>query len=153
MTSANFRRNYGIPCLHGSYALDPDEDNYYFLENGTILTINSTNPPLITQEDYCLAVIQIDEEISLTLVAVCIPPEDRQPTEFIIFYFLSAVSLNLLFIIYMLLKDLQNIHGMVVRAHVFMLSIGYYALAANNLGTEFSFQYDFICLSFGNYCI
>lgn len=150
MTSVDFERVYGVPCRDGGYGLEPGEA-FYFQEDGTIRTVNLTDPALITQAHYCLAAVQIDNVTRMTFTVVCYPPENQKPIIFIIFWLLSGVSLTLTFVVYSLIADLQNIHGMVVRSHVFVLSIAYYALVATNLGKEISFQFDFVCLTLGNY--
>lgn len=152
LTSDDFRRINYYPCTDGSFGINPAEDVHYFLENGTIYTENLTYPALITQNDYCLALMRNEENATYnTVIAVCLPKEDDVPKFFSVASLLSAIFLAATFFIYVVIADLQNIHGIIVRAYVAMLMTAYFALAIVQLGDQYVLEVVELCQALGNY--
>ncbi|XP_024940968.1 probable G-protein coupled receptor Mth-like 3 [Cephus cinctus] len=137
----DFRMVYGIPCPSGSYALDSGQPNYdvfYFLDNGTIYEDSSgTGKPnrILEIDDFCFASLP-GENGSQTVVAVCFPPANTIPSFYPIAMILSTPFLAATFVVYTVIPDLQNLHGLTLRAYIAMLFIAYMALAVIQFGGE-----------------
>ncbi|OXU30940.1 hypothetical protein TSAR_002778 [Trichomalopsis sarcophagae] len=150
-TLDDFSIVYQYPCEADSFGMYPGDDDFYLLENGTILTVNLTSPSLITQIDYCVTVHMDADNNSVTVIAVCLPPESSIPMFYSIFNFMSALFLLGTFFIYTVISDLQNIHGIIVRAYVSALTVAYFALAIVQFGDQYVLERLLICQALGKY--
>lgn len=141
------------PCEFGSFAIDPEEDIFFFLDNGQILTKNVTYPALIDQSHYCLAItLNHDKITSKTIVAVCLPPDSNEiPKIYSIFHLISSIFLIATFIVYNFLPHLQNIHRNIVKTYVLILGIAYFALAVTQFGGQLVISQKHLCCSLGKY--
>ncbi|XP_031779177.1 G-protein coupled receptor Mth2 isoform X1 [Nasonia vitripennis] len=144
-TPDDFPKVYQYLCETDSFGIYPGVDDFYLLENGTIFTENLTSPNLITQIDYCMTVHMDADNNSLTVIAVCLPPDSSIPMLYSIFNLMSAIFLLGTFFIYTVISDLKNIHGIIVRAYVSVLTVAYFALAVVQLGDQYVLERLPIC--------
>lgn len=126
----------------------PEWDVFYFLENGTIFTVNVTKKVLLTVDDYCLAEI-LDENGTRSIIAVCFPPTKTNSILYPIATLLSTPFLLGTFVVYALLPELSNLPGSVLKAYVFMLLVAYVAVATVQLGDEKVLNSLPLCVSLG----
>ncbi|XP_008552574.1 G-protein coupled receptor Mth2 isoform X2 [Microplitis demolitor] len=149
------KKKYGIPCENGLYALNPDSPDYdifYLLENGTIYqnnTLFGVPDAWLNVNDYCLANIQRENE-TYSVVAVCLPNSyDKEiPFTYRIGILLSIPFFAVTFLVYALLPELKNIHGITLMAYVGSLFIAYVTLAVVQIGDCAISNIRSLCISF-----
>ncbi|XP_025602384.2 G-protein coupled receptor Mth2-like isoform X8 [Athalia rosae] len=143
-----YARVYGFPCASGSYALSPDEnpeDEFYLLENGTIYKPKYLEGTLLGTSDYCFASVLRGNE-SETVVAVCFADySDTIPLIYPVAMLLSTPFLIATFVIYTVIPELDNIHGLTLRAYVGVLFLAYIALVTAQLGDQAVLATDALC--------
>ncbi|XP_057321000.1 G-protein coupled receptor Mth2-like isoform X4 [Microplitis mediator] len=149
------KKKYGIPCDNGLYALNsdsPEYDIFYLLENGTIYQNNtSVGAPdtWLNVNDYCLANIQRENK-TYSVVAVCLSNsyEKEIPFTYRIGILLSIPFFAVTFLVYALLPELKNIHGITLMAYVGSLCIAYITLAVVQIGDSAISNIRRLCSSF-----
>lgn len=150
VNNKHFRFKTWNPCVDSyRYSLNPNssfEDTWYLLPNGSILRPNITPPDLLNYNKYCLARLIDSEEY---LVFYC---DETSPDNGNLLYSLSTLAsvpfLVATYIIYWVLPDLRNLHGLTLRGYVGCLAIAYSILAMVQLIPQYQIPYD-VCILFG----
>lgn len=146
----------GNPCPDASrYALQPhtdEDDKWYLLSNGSILRPLSKEKRLLEYNKYCLARVERTVYQYLEyLVFFCeYPTEDDNNGEIIYSYGMlaSVPFLVATYVVYWLLPDLRNLHGLTLRGYVGCLAIAYSMLGMLQLTPQEQIPTS-ICITFG----
>lgn len=152
ITVQDFQQIYHNPCLRGNYGLNPEMNKFYFLDNGTIKKENTNE--LLLPNKYCLATI-LRNNHSSTVVAECSIPDCLVSTDNLtiygIGYFISSVFLAAVLFVYVVLRELQNLYGLVLRSYVGMLMVSQVALGFNQLVSKPIFVVKPLCKTMGKH--
>lgn len=145
------------PCVgRNRYSLNPrkyQDEKWYLLSNGSILRplAEVLEDSLLNYDQYCLARVQKYEFLEY-LVFFCEDayPEDDDDGDVVYAYGMlaSVPFLTATYLIYWLLPDLRNLHGLTLRGYVACLTIGYVMLAAVQLTPQEQIPYV-VCIIFG----
>ena len=139
-TDADVHLIYGNPCKGEAYVLNPSpdfpEDMYYLLNTGILFVPAIRNHTL---DDFCMEAF---EEYNQILPLVCITEDDvlivDKPTEQTLLnpigMIISLPFLLLTFMVYAVLSELKNLHGLCLMSYVGCLFIAYTILAIVQLG-------------------
>lgn len=142
------------PCVGMKrYSLDPHmykDDEWYLLFNGSILRPLSEEleERLLDYHQYCLA--QVESIYQEYLVFFC---EESYPKDNgnVIYSFGMLASVPFLvatYVVYWLLPDLRNLHGLTLRGYVGCLAVAYSMLGVLQLTSEEQIS-NSICFTFG----
>lgn len=138
------------------YSLHPhiyEEDEWYLLSNGSILRPLSEEPEelLLDYHQYCLARVR-SYEYPEYLVFFCdevFPVDNNNGGVIYSFGMLASVPfLVATYIVYWLLPDLRNLHGLTLRGYVGCLALAYSILGMLQLTPQERISND-ICIIFG----
>ncbi|XP_063973107.1 G-protein coupled receptor Mth2-like isoform X3 [Diachasmimorpha longicaudata] len=147
----DFQRIYRIPCKHGFYELSSDPpifDVFYLLENGRIFLNNSQHKlpdAFLEIDDFCLS-SWMGETETFTRIIACYPPPRREiPVAYTISLVMSMPFLAATFLVYALLPELRNIHGMTLMLYVASLFSGYMGLIVVQFGAASPWHHKGFC--------
>ncbi|XP_063973101.1 G-protein coupled receptor Mth2-like isoform X1 [Diachasmimorpha longicaudata] len=143
------------PCHNASkWRLNPKvkADEFKLLDNGSIYTVHDQN--IIGFENYCLAFVDGD----IFSVVQCFDMDYEAPEEsnssglkmaafMPIGLVLSVPCLIATFVVYSVLPELDNMHGMILRAYVGQLGLAYTLLATLKIVPVVSHNQD-TCVTF-----
>lgn len=162
-SSDDFERIYGIPCWD-KYALNPDSEEYYLLENGSIYgkVLDDRPSTMLNINDFCLAIAMVpyenDTRVLMSIVATCFPtflyedePQDKIPPWYSIGLILSTPFLLLTFLTYCIIPDINEIYRKCVQAYVAMLFFAYIALGIVQIGGDEIVDIPHLCITLGNF--
>jgi hypothetical protein len=144
------------PCVgRNRYPLNPhvyEDEKWYLLSNGSILRplTKESEDRLLNYSQYCLARVR-SHEYSEYLVFFCeeASPEDDSGGVVYSFGMLASVPfLTTTYIVYWLLPDLRNLHGLTLRGYVGCLATAYGMLAVVQLTPQEQIPYV-ICIALG----
>lgn len=139
MSPSSFIRSYEFSCDGSTYDLEsfsPKNDRFHLMENGSIYVNESTDGAedyWLGTEDYCLY-SRTTENGTRIVVSVCMPYidngltfDDLLPEKILypISISLSLVFLAATFLVYTILPELKNVHGLILRAYIACLFVFY----------------------------
>ncbi|XP_011341055.1 G-protein coupled receptor Mth2 isoform X3 [Ooceraea biroi] len=142
------------PCAGGNrYSLSPhvyEDEKWYLLPNGSILRPRAEQPQdrILNYSQYCLARAR-SEEYRDYLVFFCEEayPEDDSGGVVYSYGMLASVSfLTATYVVYWLLPELRNLHGLTLRGYVGCLAMAYGMLAVVQLTPQEQIPYV-ICIA------
>lgn len=156
---SNLSRYYPVfldPCHGGDhYALDPEieeSDEYWLLSNGSFwhprisMIRNYTN--------YCLSKKPGDVEKSYR-VRACFDEVDighRKVETYRFGMMISVVFFAATFLVYCLLPELHNLHGLTLRGYTGCLIVAYSSLVFLNVFPDYQISYN-VCRLLGKFCL
>jgi len=148
------------PCAgRNRYPLNPyvyEDEKWYLLSNGSILRplARESEDRLLNYSQYCLARVK-SHEYSEYLVFFCEEPSSEDDSGEVIFFGLysfgmlaSVPFLIATYIVYWLLPDLRNLHGLTLREYVGCLAMAYSILAVTQLTPQEQIPHV-ICIALG----
>lgn len=145
------------PCAGGiRYALNPHyyiDEKWYLLSNGSILRplAEKAEDRLLTYRQYCLARVR-HYEYEEYLVFFCEEgthlPEKNGDVVYSFGIIASVPFLLATYIVYWLLPELKNLHGLTLRGYVGCLAMAYSMLAWVQLTSQDRISHSF-CISIG----
>lgn len=147
----HFRILYGDVCRHGKFMLDPitqPNDQYDLMEDGTIRLSES----YIDASGYCLETLNGSDEIR---TLVCFPAQDEDAetkamfTAYPIGMIISIPFMVITFLVYSILPELRNLHGISLMCHSVVLLSAYLFLSIIQISSN-SLSI-FKCTLFGEY--
>lgn len=144
-TVDSFRFVVRDPCNNGDrYRLDPDEypdDRFMFLDNGTIYKPVEN---VVLEQNFCFARMNRDEYV----VLVCFESEEEQESLLPIGLIISTPFFFATFLVYTVIPELRNMHGLTLRGYVGCLFLAYTMLAVVQVTPE-ELVTDPLCVAFG----
>lgn len=129
-------------------------DEFKLLNNGTIIKVNGV---LITINNYCLSIIDrdsysvvlcLDPKIKINDIIYINSTDEKINPSLPIGMIISIPFMILTFVIYSIIPDLKNIHGLTLRGYISTLCIGYALLAMMQI-TSSDYFTDSICIAIG----
>lgn len=153
----HFDIKFRNPCKEQLYSLDPPEDTFYLLENGTVYqndTLSEINPHLFHETNkFCLVNIFVGNNTeSTSKIGICFGeslPDPKIKNKQAIYYPIamsfSALFLLMTFFVYSCLPDLRNIHGVTVMSYVVCLFFGYIAIIVVQIGDSELIKMENLC--------
>lgn len=135
----NFRLLYWDPCIETERSpLNPNDypdEKFYLLKNGSFyLPFSAQEKRILNPEQYCLAAI---EHISAQEYLVIFCEEKTVKVDsvnsglfFSIGMIVSVLFLLITWLVYTLIKELQNLHGVVLRVYILSLTVSFSILSA-----------------------
>jgi len=129
-----------------------EDEKWYLLSNGSILRplARESEDRLLNYSQYCLARVR-SHEYREYLVFFCEEayPEDDSGGIVYSFGMLASVPfLTTTYVVYWLLPDLRNLHGLTLRGYVGCLAMAYGMLAVVQLTPQEEIPYV-ICIALG----
>ncbi|XP_034950133.1 G-protein coupled receptor Mth2-like [Chelonus insularis] len=155
-TGDDFQLQYNLPCNWGLYILKtipPDSDDYYLLENGTLYlnkSFTEQSYSWLTQNEYCMANAISENGTNYSGVGICFSKEETQtevPLFYAIGFAISTPFLAITFLVYALLRELKNIHGLTLMAYVASLFVAYVALVIVQFGSQAVIEAKTLCMT------
>ncbi|XP_011636122.1 G-protein coupled receptor Mth2-like isoform X3 [Pogonomyrmex barbatus] len=157
ITANNKYFNFVIwnPCAGAKrYALNPylyNDDKWYLLSNGSILRPFSEEPEerILDYHQYCLARVR-SYEFREYLVFFCEENSIDDANGEVVYSYGMLASVPFLvatYIVYWLLPDLRNLHGLTLRGYVGCLAMAYSMLGVMQLTPQEQIPND-ICIVF-----
>lgn len=143
--------SFGL-CPYKMYELEQAEEGGFALkEDGSLIMFS--NKKLVYLKDYCLDSFIGD---NITSVYHCFPPpmvDDMSTTQKAMFptgMILSLPFLLLTVLVYVLLPQLQNLHGKTILSYVASMIFGYTFLAMIQANvSDLNTEHDTYCKTFG----
>ncbi|XP_072758322.1 probable G-protein coupled receptor Mth-like 10 [Anoplolepis gracilipes] len=126
------------PCVGKyRYFLDPHShvyDKWYLMSNGSILQPATINLKMnvIDYHQYCLARINSTKHREY-LVFLCMEKNNKTAVNFSYALFVSVLFLIATYIVYWLLPELKNLHGLTLRGYIGCLAMAYSILGTLQL--------------------
>ncbi|XP_046644908.1 G-protein coupled receptor Mth2-like isoform X2 [Daphnia pulicaria] len=131
-------------CQHGMFPLSPNtnpEDEFYVLPDGQIYLPYYPENDRYTR-DYCIDDFSSEEGIYRQAL-LCFPPQPEESADnqlvlkvFPYFLFLSSLFLTATFVVYAMIPEIRNIHGVTIMCHVASLAVMYIGLCVIQLGPQ-----------------
>jgi len=145
------------PCANtgaNRYSLNPhlyQDDKWYLLSNGSILRpLSQEEERLLEYRQYCLARVRsTDYEYLEYLVFFCEQVIENNNNGVYSYGMLASVPfLVATYVVYWLLPELRNLHGLTLRGYVGCLAIAYSTLGVLQLTPQEQIPIS-ICITFG----
>nr|CAD7406901.1 unnamed protein product [Timema cristinae] len=137
----NFTLLYGHTCKYGKYLLEPEKsasDQYFLLPDGTLYVPAQQNITM-NPTQFCLDMLVNNSQV---VPAICFPPDDPGDQQQFILYpvgmLISEPFLLATFLVYALIVELRNLHGLCLMSYLCGLFIAYFFLAIVQLSDEYS---------------
>ncbi|KAG8239844.1 hypothetical protein J437_LFUL014824 [Ladona fulva] len=139
----HFALLYGNPCKNKRFVLEPDvhtDDEFWIRASDGVLVTPHYDMSEYGPDSFCL---DYYPERKLHLPAICITEdmlEDDDDSKSLafkiypIFMIISTIFLLATFLVYALIPELRNLHGMCLMSHVGSLSVTYIFLAIVQIG-------------------
>lgn len=124
------------PCAGGHrYFLDShtyENDKWYLMSNGSLWQPKNLKKPILDYRQYCLARIN-STEYREYLAFVCMFKDDNDDKKVMMIFFYSGMLVSVPFliatyIVYWLLPELRNLHGLTLRGYIGCLATAYSTL-------------------------
>ncbi|XP_076225665.1 G-protein coupled receptor Mth2 isoform X2 [Nomia melanderi] len=142
-TTDSFRFVVNNPC-NDRFRLEPDkypDDRFMFLDNGTIYKPVEN---VLLERNFCFARMESDEYV----VLVCFDEEEVQDDNTLsIGMIVSAPFLLATLLVYTVIPELRNLHGLTLRGYVSCLFIGYTLIPLAHIAPEVWIT-DPVCVAF-----
>lgn len=146
------------PCAGGHrYFLDShtyENDKWYLMSNGSIWRPKSLEKPILDYRQYCLARIN-STEYREYLAFVCMFKNNNGDEKVMIFFYggmlVSVPFLIATYVVYWLLPELRNLHGLTLRGYIGCLATAYSTLGMQVLISHHIESSTCIVLAFISY--
>lgn len=144
------------PCVDRTrYNLDPhvyEDEEWYLLSNGSVYRPNAEldEDRVLDYSDYCLARVR-NYKYSEYLVFFCEEEYPDEESNEIVYSYGMIASVPFLvttYVVYWLLPELWNLHGLTLRGYVGCLTIAYSMLTVIQLTPQASISYEG-CIAIG----
>ncbi|XP_076378233.1 G-protein coupled receptor Mth2 isoform X2 [Megalopta genalis] len=144
-----FRFIVASPCNKGRFKLNPDKypsDEYKLLDNGKLY--RPPNKAFLNGAEYCLGRVAYDK----LDVLICFLEEDdainvNVNMAYPIGMILSTPFLFVTFLVYTVVPELNNMHGLTLRGYIGSLLVAYILLAILQTTPQKDIS-DFLCFAF-----
>jgi len=125
-----------------------NENVFFILPSGKLKILDYPDDDSITNE-YCIDHFQLDGNITSTAM-ICFPEQEKDPNNISIyrwFLLVSSVFLIMTFIVYAVLPEIQNIHGVTIMCHVASLAVMYITFAMIQLQFGVAIDANHLCIA------
>ncbi|XP_057366331.1 LOW QUALITY PROTEIN: G-protein coupled receptor Mth2-like [Daphnia carinata] len=132
-------------CPFGMFPLMPEmnpEDTFYILPDGQLYLPSYPENDRYSK-DYCVDDFFAEEGHIVRQALMCFPPQPEESADnqlvFKVFPYLLLVSSLFLvatFVVYAIIPEIRNIHGVTIMCHVASLAVMYIGLCVIQLGSE-----------------
>lgn len=132
-------------CPYGMFPLMPEmnpEDMFYILPDGQLYLPSYPENDRYSK-DYCIDDFFSEEGHIIRQALMCFPPQPEESADnqlvlkvFPYFLFVSSLFLIATFVVYAMIPEIRNIHGVTIMCHVASLAVMYIGLCVIQLGSE-----------------
>ncbi|KAI9557713.1 hypothetical protein GHT06_017542 [Daphnia sinensis] len=132
-------------CPYGMFPLMPEmnpEDMFYILPDGQLYLPSYPENDRYSK-DYCIDDFFTEEGHIVRQALMCFPPQPEESADnqlvlkvFPYFLFVSSLFLIATFVVYAMIPEIRNIHGVTIMCHVASLAVMYIGLCVIQLGSE-----------------
>ncbi|KAI4500087.1 hypothetical protein M0802_004957 [Mischocyttarus mexicanus] len=128
----NFVAIVGNPCNYGSFFLDPINDDYFLLYNGSIYFSKYKPPILLAGKDYCMDYVA---ELGLR-TRLCYQEDFDAMMELfnVLGLITSVIFLILTILTYLIIPELRNNYGLTISHYCECLAMSFIILVIQKLG-------------------
>ncbi|XP_031357088.1 adhesion G protein-coupled receptor E4-like [Photinus pyralis] len=125
-----------ITCSHQKYPLDPEEESFPLMKNGSLMVLNTQN--ILSMDNYCIETVNLGDEAGsrwVTTAILCFSSGNvpLSSTFFVIYavgIILSAAALILTALVFLVVKEVRDARGKCIVFYSSSMAVAFICLVS-----------------------